>query len=82
MLKNKGFEILIASPPEYDQLVAEIYYDGRYVGLVSQEREIGQFDFETPIPDLVESQIVRRVDWTGLCKVVELACRRLKGEVP
>jgi hypothetical protein len=80
MLKERGFETMIAAPPDYDDLVAEIYYDGLFVALVSQERGKGLFDIETPGPGLVEREVTRKVDAEGFKKAVEEACQRLKGE--
>jgi hypothetical protein len=80
MLTGKNFETMIASPPEYDELVAEIYYDGKFVALVSQERGPGLFDIETPGPPLVEKEVTRKVELSGFWKAVEEACKRLKGE--
>jgi len=80
MLKGTGFETLIASPPDYDELVAEIYFDGLFVALVSQERGKGLFDIETPGQNLLEKEVARKVDAAGFKKAVEEACQRLKGE--
>ena len=39
MLKNKGFETIISSDePQYEKLCAEIYYDGQFVGIITQEQ--------------------------------------------
>ena len=80
MFTGKGFETVIASPPDYDKLVAEIYYNGLFVALVSQERAEGQFDIETPGADLIEEELIRKVDADGFTKAVEIACQRLRGE--
>ena len=82
MLKNKGFETVIASPPDYDRLVCEIYHDGEFFALVSQERREGLFDLETPGPDLPEKGVIRKVDLSGFQQAVATACRRLKGDEP
>lgn len=79
MLEGKGFETVIASPPDHDELVAEIYCDGRFVALVSRERGSGLFDLETPGPNLLEKEVIRKVDADGFRKAMEEACRRLKG---
>jgi hypothetical protein len=55
MLKNQGFEIMIASPPDRDGLVAGIYCDGLFVAVISQERGAGIFDLEMPGSNLVEN---------------------------
>ena len=78
MLKGKGFEMMIVSLPDYDELVAEIYYDGLFVALVSQERGKGLFDIETPGPNLIEMEVIRKVDANGFKNALEEACQRLK----
>ena len=80
LLKKKGFETVVASPPEYERLVAEIYYDGFFVAQISQERGEGVFDLETPGGDLVEQMVTRRVDLHGFLQAIEEACQRLRGE--
>lgn len=80
MIEEKGFETMIASFPDYEKLVAEIYYDGLFVALVSQERGTGLFDIETPGPNLIEKEVIRKVDAGGFKKAVEEACQRLKAE--
>jgi len=80
MLKGRGFETMIVSPLDYDELVAEIYFDGRFVALVSQERGKELFDIETPGLDLIEKEVTRKVEAEGFRKAIEEACQRLKGE--
>jgi hypothetical protein len=80
MFKRKGFETILASPPDYEKLVAEIYCDRLFVALVSQERGDGLFDIETPGPNLVENRIIRKVDAAGFSEAIEQACKRLQGE--
>jgi hypothetical protein len=77
MLRNIGFELLLASPPEYERLVAEIYYDGLFVALVSQERGPGLFEVEMPAANVVESEVIRRVDLPGFVAALEKAGQRL-----
>jgi hypothetical protein len=72
-----GFKILIASPPDREALVAEIYHNGRFVVLISQERGAGLFDVETPGVGLNESMISRRVDLPGFIVALEAACGHL-----
>ena len=82
MIKGKEFATILASPPEYDQLVAEIYWDGLFVALISQELAPGVFQIEMPGPDLQEAQIRRSVELNGFLRAVEDACRRLREEKP
>lgn len=78
--KNQGFEVILASPPEYERLTAEIFYDGKFIALISQERNEGEFDFETPGAGLDENQILRKIDLTGFREALDLAYRRLRRE--
>ncbi len=80
MLKGIGFEILLASPPSYHKLVAEIYYQGKFVLLVNQEKGPNLFEVETPGYNLVQSEVVRRVELSGLLTTIEIACQRLAGD--
>ena len=81
-MKGKGFETVIASPPEYERLLAEIYYDGLFIAQITQERSEGVFDLETPGTDLVEEMVTRKVDLQGFLRSVEEACQRLTAEIP
>jgi len=79
--KNQGFEVVLASPPDYEELTAEISFDGKFVALVSRERGIDQLEIEIPGLDLDENQIVRKVSLKGFLDAVEIACKRLRGEI-
>lgn len=80
MLKDKGFETLIASDPDHERLVCEIYFEGLFVALVSQERAEGLYDLETPGPGVVEEKVTRRVDLIGFQDALYKAYQQLKGE--
>jgi len=79
-MTGTGFEVLLASPPDYKSLVAEIYFEGKFVALVNQERGPGLFDVETPGVELVKSKISRKVDLRGFITAIESACDRLRGK--
>jgi len=66
MVAGKGFEILLASPPDYDELVAEIYYDGRFAALIRQEAGKGKPCWN--LPELVSWKVIRKVELSGLLK--------------
>jgi hypothetical protein len=76
------FSVVLSSDSNYDALIAEIYLDGKLVAIVSQERGPGLFEIETPSPSRCEKEICRKADLSGFKNAVELACKRLKGEVP
>jgi hypothetical protein len=80
MLNGIGFETMIASPSDYENLVAEIYFDGKFVAMVSQEKGIGIFDLEMPGIRPVETLMARKVELHGFLEAIEVACKRLKVE--
>ncbi len=73
------FHVELASDDEHQRVYAEIYHNGLFVALVSQENERGQLTVETPGPNLVEDLIVRKVDLAGFQKALALAAARLQG---
>lgn len=80
MIKNKGFETIIADDADHERIFCEIYYDGLFVALISQERSEAVFDLETPPSGLEESRVIRKVDLKGFREAVDTACRRLRGQ--
>jgi len=80
MLSDIGFEIVLASPPKYNDLVAEIYFEGKFVLLINQEKGAGVFEVETPGCGLAESEVIRRVCLSGLLVAMQSACERLSGK--
>jgi hypothetical protein len=81
MIENSGFKTIIASPPEYDELVVEIYFDGRFVALINQEKGPDRLKIEFPGTNLIAETIARNIPLKGFLEVVEIACQRLKGNL-
>lgn len=52
------YQITVGSLPDYDDLIAEIYIDGRFVGLISQEQGPDKFLLEIPARDSEETMKV------------------------
>ncbi|MGE0537531.1 MAG: hypothetical protein AB7O68_21360 [Pirellulales bacterium] len=77
MLTNIGFEVLLASLPDHDSVVAEIYCDGKFVGMLSENPLTGRLDFEMPGGDMLQTEVTRRVDLDGLLGAVGKAHSRL-----
>ncbi|HEY1602108.1 MAG TPA: hypothetical protein VGG64_21075 [Pirellulales bacterium] len=74
-MNEPPFEILLASPPEYDDLVAEIHRAGKFIAQVAMID--GVIVLETPGIDLNESTILRRVELDGFLAAIEKARKRL-----
>ena len=79
-MSGEAFKIVLASPPEYQELVAEIYFKDLFFALISQERGIGLFDIETPEQNVLESSVTHKVGTADFLKAVDSACKRLRGE--
>lgn len=79
---NPYFSVVLSSDSNYDELIAEICVDGKLVAIVTQERGLGIFDIETPGASRLEDHVCRTTDLLGFIDAVELACKRLKGDVP
>lgn len=43
---KKSFEVIVGSLPDYEDLIAELYIDGIFIGMITQEGERGIFNFE------------------------------------
>ena len=74
-------EIIIASGPDHEELVAEIMVNGRFLALVSQEQGIAKAKVEVPRGDegMDETAIVRQVSPATLNKGVEMAINKLRS---
>ena len=72
-----GFEVMIADDPDYEKLIAEIYFQGEFLAILSQERG----------SELLEVKLYPRKSgeaWSFLVSdlntVLEEAMRRLLGK--
>lgn len=73
------FSIDVGSDQEHERLVADIYYKGRYVGSVTEERGRGQFDFEHNWQAPGAESDTSRCPITGFLGAVQAAAERLQG---
>ena len=71
-------EILICSDCNYDNLVAEIYIDDKYIALVSYDNS-GNFFVESPSVKLInENMITLKIDYDVFIELLEEAKNSLK----
>jgi hypothetical protein len=80
MVNGSGFEVVLASFPEREKLVAEIYCEGKFVALVSQDGTARKFLIELPGCDVVESNITRTVELNGFTYALGTAMKALSGD--
>ena len=76
--RPEGFSIDVGSDQEHERLVADIYYHGRYVGSVTEEGEIGRFDFEQNWQAPGAESDVARCPLSDFILVLQQAAARLK----
>jgi hypothetical protein len=71
------YKIVICSPPDYNNLVAEIFCRDKFVALVSHESSKLHFELEFPGIHLDESHILRKVHVDGFSQAITRACMML-----
>ena len=77
----KGFEIFVASPHYYEELVVEMYYRGSYIGQINKEKGNTRLEIEFNDPPPGERlETCKRVDLGKFLKCVEVARETLTGE--
>lgn len=74
------FNTLICSDTDYEKLVAEIYFDGKFVALISQENGAENLKLEFSEKVKNESAVTRIVDLSGFIQVLGLARDKLLNE--
>lgn len=74
---SKSFKIVVCSDLDYEQLIAEIYYEEKFVALVSQEEGPSSLKLEFPGQNQNEEAIIRRVDLKGFQEALEAAKNKL-----
>lgn len=72
-------KIQVCSDTDFEQLIAEIYVNGKFVALVSQENGADLMQVEFPGQDLNEAAITRKVDFDILCDALMKARAELRG---
>ncbi len=74
---SKEFTIVIASDSEHEKVFAEVYFQSKFVALVSQEKGLDQLCIEFPSSNVDESMIAREVDVDGFNQALITAAKKL-----
>ena len=80
--RRVGFETIIASPHEYEELVAEMYLDGKFIGQITKEKGEDQMEIEFGDDEALPGSICRKADLDGFLECVQAARDRLTGRMP
>lgn len=66
MIKDKGFDIIISSDSQYDELCAEIYFDGEFVAILSRENGIDNMILEIDPPANMKNWTFKYSEFTKI----------------
>ena len=75
---ESGFNIMFCSEPEFENLAAEIYFDGLIVATVINESETEGFEFLVPDENYIANLVCRRFPVDEFLKTVSTAIAELK----
>ncbi len=70
---ESGFNIQLYSGCEYENLVAEIYHDGKLLLVVKQEKPSGEFELEFGVLACGQGGEATTVDFDGLIVTLQEA---------
>jgi len=73
------YDYLIASDSDHEEVFIEIYYRGKYIALINQEKGLENLEIEFPGADLVEATIERKISLNEFLDLVTQATQKLKA---
>ncbi len=76
------FAVTIASDAEHEKVFAEIYYQEKFVALVSQEDGLDRLKIEFPSIHVDESMVLREVNMENFQQALIFAAKKLTGQIP
>lgn len=74
-------KIQICSDIDYNNLIAEIYFDEKFVALISQEDGVSNLKLEFPGLNQNEEAVIRKVDLDWFQEALLVAKKSLVGDV-
>lgn len=72
------FDYLIASDDTHEKVFIEIYYQKKFVALISQENGLDNLEIEFPGTNLVESLIIKKLPLSEFLDLVAQATKKLE----
>lgn len=79
---EKKLRVQVCSDVDYDNLIAEIYCDEKFVALISQEEGVSNLKVELPGPNQNEAAVIRKVDLDWFQKALQEAKKKLIEDAP
>lgn len=77
-MREKGFDIIISSDTEYEELCAEIYFDREFVAIVSQEHGLKKLVIEIDSPKSEKKWIFNYFDFIEILKDAQITLEKMK----
>jgi len=77
-MNDSGIEILLSSDSDYEELTAEILYNGKFIALLNQDGGVENLRIEFPATDVEEDMVLRQIDLATFEKGLELAKKKIR----
>lgn len=78
-MNDSGIEVLLSSDSDYEELTAEIFYNGKFVALLNQDNGVENLRIEFPATNVEEDMVLRRIDLATFEEGLELAKKKIRG---
>ncbi len=78
-MSDSGIEILLSSDGDYEELTAEIFYNGKFIALLNQDEGVNNLKIEFPGTDVEEDMVLRKIDLATFEKGLELARQKIRS---
>jgi len=78
-MNDSGIKILLSSDSDYEELTAEILYNGKFIALLNQDDGVENLRIEFPATDVEEDMVLRQIDLATFEKGLELAKKKIRG---
>ncbi len=79
-MKKEDILVLICSDYRYEEVIAEINIDDKFVAQLNQEAGLDNLVIEFPAADDDEDAVLRKVDLADFEKGLALAKKRIRNE--
>jgi len=78
-MNNSGIEILLSSDSDYEELTAEIYFNGKFVALLNKDEGLDNLKVEFPGADVNQEMVLRNIDLATFEQGLNMAKKKLIG---
>jgi len=79
-MSGLDIKILLSSDPDYEELTAEIFCQGKFVALLNKDAGPNNMKIEFPGSNVREDTVLREVDLVTFEKALTEAKQKIKGE--